>query len=165
MTIQQAEQLIRDYQRVLPQGADKGSRRNPALLPAEKEQLIKAIKLEIAQLYYINSTGDEHLTPLIHAAMLIDSFNDIPFPPAEFIESMHRRRKEIESFHLEVMKLDRTDPFYWQRVFTMLGISSDTRKTSFLAGIREKLRFGHRQAAEEQTTVFGSRPLERLSVD
>src|SRR6185295_12102835 len=99
MTIQQAEQLIRDYQRVLPQGAEKGSRRNPSLLPAPKEQLMTAIKLEIAQLFFINSLTDDLWGPLVQGAMFLDSFNDIPLAASSFIESMQRRRKEVDAFY------------------------------------------------------------------
>jgi hypothetical protein len=166
MTIQQAEQLIRDYQRVLPQGAEKGSRRNPSLLPAPKEQLMTAIKLEIAQLFFINSLTDDLWGPLVQGAMFLDSFNDIPLAASSFIESMQRRRKEIDAFYLEVLKLDRTDAFYWQRVYTMLGITFDTKKSSsFLAGMKERLRFGQKSGTVEEPPTAGTRQVGRLAID
>lgn len=165
MTIQQAEQLIRDYRRVLPQGQERGSRRNPSLLPAPKEQLMTAIKLEIAQLFYINSLTDELFNPLVQAAMILDSFNDIPLAASVFIEAMQRRRKEIDSFHLEVMKLDRAAPYYWQRIYSMLGVTFDTKKTGFLTGMKEKFGFGQRQNQDEEHAVVGSRPTNRWRID
>ena len=48
MTITEAEQFIRSYQEVLSDETKRGSRRDPSLLPAPKEWVMKAIKLEIA---------------------------------------------------------------------------------------------------------------------
>ena len=49
MTIQQAEQFIRAYLQVLSDDTKRGSRRDPSLLPAPKERVMKAIKLEMAR--------------------------------------------------------------------------------------------------------------------
>ena len=124
-----------------------------------------AIKMEIAQLFFINSLTDELYRPLVQAAMFLDSFNDIPPAASAFIESMQRRRQEIDSFYLELMKLDRTDPFCWQRVYTMLGIASDTKKSSFLAGIKEKFRFGQKSSSTEDQPPSGARQVGRLTID
>src|SRR2546430_11377187 len=79
MTIQQAEQWVRDYQSVLSGDTKRGSRRDPRLLPAPKEKLLQAIKLQFAQLFFFNSHTNEDLTkPLIKAAMFLDSFSDLP---------------------------------------------------------------------------------------
>src|SRR5262249_51624516 len=132
MTITQAEQLIRDYQEILADESKRGSRRDPSVLPAPKECVMKAIKLEMAQLFLLNSHTNESITrPLINAAMFLDSFSELPFEPSEFIASMHRRREEIDAFHMELSKLDRADGFFWQRVYAMIGIDVGTRKTTF----------------------------------
>ena len=108
MTITQAEQFIRAYQEILADESKRGSRRDPSVLPAPKEWVLKAIKLEMAQLFLLNSHTNESVTrPLINAAMFLDSFSELPFEPSEFIESMHRRRREIDSFYVELLKLDR----------------------------------------------------------
>ena len=143
MTIQQAEQWVRDYQKVLSGDNKRGSRRDPRLLPAPKEKLLQAIKLQLAQLFFFNSHTNEDLTkPLIKAAMFLDSFSDLPTGATEFIESMHRRRREIDSFCMELLKLQRSDQFYWQRVYAMLGINSETKTTSFFEGMKQRLRSG-----------------------
>src|SRR6267142_5354860 len=114
MTIQQAEQIIHAYQDLLSDESKRGSRRDPSLLPASKEQIMTAIKLEIAQLFIFNShTNESLIKPLTNAAMFLDSFSDLPIETTDFIQSMHRRRREIDSFYVELIKFDRAAPFYW----------------------------------------------------
>ena len=57
MTIQQAEQWIRDYQKVLSDDTKRGSRRHPRLLPAPKEKLLHAINLQLAHRDGIRPAG------------------------------------------------------------------------------------------------------------
>ena len=163
MTIHQAEQFIRAYQEILADESKRGSRRDPSLLPAPKEWVMKAIKLEIAQLFLLNSHTNEAITrPLINAAMFLDSFSELPFEPSEFIESMHRRRREIDTYYVELLKLDRRDSFYWQRVYAMIGIDIGTKKTTFFQEIKLRFGLGSQVEAEE----FNSRqPIGRLAID
>src|SRR5947207_8391491 len=143
MTIQQAEQFVRAYLQLLSDDSKRGSRRDPSLLPGSKERVMKAIKLEMAHLFLLNShTNEDQTKPLTNGAMFIDSFSELPLEPSEFIESMHRRRREIDSFYVELLKLDRTDAFYWQRVYTMLGIVIETKRTSFFQDLRERVGLG-----------------------
>ncbi len=166
MTIQQAEQCIREYQEVLSDDSKRGSRRDPSLLPVPKERVMKAIKLEMAQLFFLNShTNEALLKPLVNAAMFLDSFTELPLETSEFIESMHRRRREIDEYYVELVRLDRTDAFFWQRVYTMLGIGSETRKTSFIEGVKQRLGISSRTAPAESDTVTGRRPVGRLTID
>jgi hypothetical protein len=163
MTIQQAEQFIRAYLQVLSDDTKRGSRRDPALLPMPKDQMMKAIKLEMAQLFLLNShTNEDQTKPLINGAMFIDSFSDLPLETSQFIESMHRRRREIDSFYVELLRLDRTDAFYWQRVYTMLGIDVETRRTTFFQDLRERFGLGSKTGVEE---TLGRRPVGRLAID
>ena len=166
MTIQQAEQFIRAYRQLLSDDSTRGSRRDPALLPVSKEQVMKAIKLELAHLYILNSHTNEDLTrPLINAALFLDSFSDLPIQTSEFIESMHRRRREIDSYYVELIKLDRSDPFFWQRVYTLLGIGLETRKTSFLEGVKQRFGIGARTSESEPAHFLGARRVGRLTLD
>src|ERR1051326_2273850 len=161
MTIHQAEQFIRAYQELLADDTKRGSRREPSLLPAPKESVMKAIKLEIAQLFLLNSHTNESVTrPLINAAMFLDSFSELPLEPAEFIESMHRRRRELDAYYVELLKLDRRDAFYWQRVYTMVGIDIGTKRTTFFEEI--KLRFGFGPKSDEAAGEF-RQPVGRLA--
>jgi hypothetical protein len=163
MTINQAEHFIRAYQEILADESKRGSRRDPSVLPVSKECVMKAIKLEIAQLFLLNSHTNESLTrPLLNAAMFLDSFSELPFEPSEFIESMHRRRREIESYYLDLLKLDRGDSFYWQRVYTMLGIEIGTKKTTFFQEMKLRLGIGPRPESEE---VPDRQPVGRLAID
>jgi hypothetical protein len=164
MTIQQAEQLIRAYQEVMADDSKRGSRRDPSLLPAPKEKLMQAIKLELAQLFLLNSHTNEDLTkPLINAALFIDSFSELPLEASEFIESMHRRRREVDSFYVELLRLDRMDSFYWQRVYTMLGIDIETKRTTFFQDLRQRFGLGPKPA--EGDGFHGRRPVGRLAID
>jgi hypothetical protein len=166
MTIQQAEQFIHAYQEILADETKRGSRRDPSLLPTPKECVMKAIKLELAQLFLLNSHTNESITrPLINAAMFLDSFSELPFEPSEFIESMHRRRREIDDFYVELLKLDRSDGFYWQRVYAMIGIDVGARKTTFFEEV--KLRFGLRTREPESGSeeYAGRQPVGRLAID
>ena len=166
MTIHQAEQFIHAYQEILADETKRGSRRDPALLPAPKECIIKAIKLEIAQLFLLNSHTNESITrPLINAAMFLDSFSELPFEPSEFIESMHRRRREIDSFYVELVKLDRHDGFYWQRVYSMIGIDIGTKRTTFFQEVKLRFGLGSRSAFSESEEFLGRQPVGRLAID
>ncbi|PYJ58901.1 MAG: hypothetical protein DME24_14640 [Verrucomicrobia bacterium] len=166
MTIQLAEQWIRDYQKVLSDDTKRGSRRDPRLLPVPKEKLLQAIKLQLAQLFFFNSHTNEDLTkPLIKAAMFLDSFSDLPTGATEFIESMHRRRREIDSFCMELLKLQRSDQFYWQRVYAMLGINSETKTTSFFEGMKQRLRSGFKSSAAQEEQFASRDPEERITLD
>ncbi|SRR6266536_591964 len=163
MTIQQAEQFVRAYLQVLSDDTKRGSRRDPSLLPASKERVMKAIKLEMAHLFLLNSHSNDDLTkPLINGAMFLDSFSELPLEPSEFIESMHRRRREIDSYYVDLLRLDRTDPFYWQRVYTMLGIEIETKRTSFFQDLRQRFGLGAKIDGEE---FQGRRPVGRLAID
>ena len=139
MTITQAEAFVRAYQQVLADEERRGNRRNPALLPTTKENLLRAIKLLIAQLYFIGSDTEEQLKPLMSAAMFIDSFNDAHPDATDFIYSMTARRRELELFHTDVRAIPRTDAFFWQRVYPLAGISCETKRTTFFQSMRERL--------------------------
>jgi len=163
MTIHQAEKFIRAYQEILADESKRGSRRDPSILPAPKECVMQAIKLEIAQLFLLNSHTNESITrPLINAAMFLDSFSDLPFEPSEFIESMHRRRREIDLFYVELLKLDRRDSFYWQRVYTMVGIDIGTKKTTFFQEMKQRLGIGSIPESEE---LSYRQPVGRMAID
>jgi hypothetical protein len=166
MTIQQAEQFIRDYQQVLSDDTKRGSRRDPGLLPAPKEEVMKALKLELAQLFSLNShTNEDLIKPLTNAAMFLDSFSELPMEPSDFIESMHRRRREIDSFYVELLALDRGDSYFWQRVYSLVGINSETKKTSFFAGMKQRLGMGSHPGSPEAEEFQGRRSVGRLTID
>jgi hypothetical protein len=139
MTLQQAEAFVRTYQALLADEERRGNRRNPALLPTTKDNLLRAFKLLIAQLYFIGSDTEEQLKPLVSAAMFIDSFNDQHLDATDFIYSMTARRRELDVFHADLRAIARTDAFFWQRVYTLAGISCETKRTTFFQSMREKL--------------------------
>src|SRR5207247_322095 len=122
---------------------------------APKEWVMKAIKLEIAHLFLLNSHSNEEITrPLINAAMFLDSFSELPFEPSEFIESMHRRRREMDSYYVELLKLDRGDAFYWQRVYAMIGIDVGTNQLfESKRQVFNPIHFGRRAAFEKKVAV------------
>jgi hypothetical protein len=166
MTIDQAERLTKQYQRVLLEEDKRGGRRNPSRLPAPKERIITALKLELAQLFYFyGNTNDSAFKPLIDSVMFIDSFDDIPQDAAKYIESMQRRRMEMEHFIQELLKIERPHPFYWQCIYSLLGITSETKTTSFFEGIKQKLKFGQSPALASPERPIGRRPTGRVTID
>ena len=96
--------------------------------------------------------------------MFLDSFSELPFEPSEFIESMHRRRREIDSFYVDLLKLDRSDSFFWQRVYAMIGIDVGTKKTTFFQEVRLRFGLGSRPAITECEEP-GRLPVGRLALD
>ena len=159
MTIEQAEQISSRYRDLLTDTDKRGSRQDPSLLPAPKETILKAIKVEIAQLQFIDALSEKLLKPLINAAMFLDSFSRSSLNSGDFIRAMQSRRKEIEQFVEDLSQIRRGDPFYWQRVYQMIGISLETQATSFFEGM--KLKFGFRPKAPVAEPV---RPSQRVSL-
>lgn len=166
MTIDQAAQLTREYQQVLAEDEKRGGRRSPRALPAPKDRIITAIKLEIAHIYFIHAEMNDALVrPLINAAMFIDGFNDMPTEVGAYIESMQERRRELDSYILELLKIERSDTFFWQRIYSMLNICSETKSTSFFEGLKQKLRFGQKSEMTENNGFGGKRLVGRLTID
>jgi hypothetical protein len=155
MTSQEAQDHVRKYLDVLSDNSKLGGRRNPALLPASKDEILTAIKLEIAQLYFINSATEEALQPLIRAAMFIDSFTHEAMDASSFVQDMQRRRQEMQDFHGELMLIQRGDQFYWQRIYALIGVSLETKSNTFFDNLKCKLGIGFRDSRNSgQTTVF-----------
>jgi hypothetical protein len=155
MTSQEAQAYIRKYQEVLADKDKQGSRRNPALLPTTKENILTAIKLEIAQLYFINSATEELVQPLVRAAMFIDSFTQEALDVVAFVEDMQLRRKEIQDFHKELLGINRTDPFFWQRIYALIGVSLESKSITFFQNLKTKLGFAPSVSLNSgQTTIF-----------
>jgi hypothetical protein len=165
MTSQEAQDYIRRYLEVLADDDKRGRRRNPALLPSSKENILTAIKLEIAQLYFINSATDELVRPLVRAAMFIDSFTHEALDTAAFVQDMQKRQHEIQEFHKELMRIDREDSFYWQRIYALIGVSQETKSQTFFDTLKSRLGIGPKSPPNSgQTTIF--RPFEeRFSLD
>jgi hypothetical protein len=143
----------------------RGGRRNPALLPTSKENILTAIKLEIAQLYFINSATEDLVRPLVRAAMFIDSFTQEALDTATFVQDMQKRQHEIQEFHKELMRIDREDNFYWQRIYALIGVSHETKSQTFFDNLKSRLGIGPKSKPNSgQTTIF--RPFEeRFSLD
>lgn len=166
MTIDQAERLTKEYRRVLGEGDKRGGRRNPSQLPAPKDRIVTALKLELAQYFYIyGNTNDSIFKPVLDAMAFIDSFDDVPMDAARFIESMQRRRSEMERFLQELTKIERPHPFYWQRIYSILGITSETKTTSFFEGIKQKLKLGQQLDLSATPWIERRPPSERLTID
>ena len=166
MTVDQATQLSLEYQQIVESEEKRGGRRSPHQLPAPKEVIITALKLEIAQLFFIHAEANDVLwRPLINAAMFIDSFDDMPMEPGAYIGAMEQRRREMENFVLELLKIERHHPFYWQRVYSLLGIISETKTTSFFESLKQRLRFGHWTGSANSDRPADYRPVGRLNLD
>lgn len=159
MTIEQAERLSREYQRILADQEKRGSRRSPTLLPADKTTILQAMKLELAQLFYIHADANEDvMRPIVNAAMFIDSFDDLPMDASQFIQSMQCRRNEMETFLLQLGRIDRSTGFYWQRVYALVGIKTETKNTSFFENLKQKFTRRALHPLEETGTSFYRNP-------
>lgn len=142
MTPQQAQDYIRKYQQVLAEDDRRGVRRDPTSLPTTKDNLMRAIKLEIAQLYFIGSASEELLEPLIRSAMFLDSFTHEPLDTVHFVDAMQRRRSELEGFHHQLLELKRDDAFFWQRVYALVGVNAETKSETIFETVKRKLGLG-----------------------
>lgn len=148
MTLQQAEQLIKQYQALIADESTRGARRNPALLPASKSEIMSALKLLLAQLYCIGADDKKHVDPLIRAAMALDSFNDFALGATEFIGAMHNRKRELEEFRSDLQSIAPNHRFFWQQVYPLAGIDTQTKRATFFESLRDRLRFGSKVTAK-----------------
>jgi len=64
-----------------------------------------------------------------------------------------------------LIKLDLADPFYWQRIYTMLNITVETKKTSFFAELRQRLGLGSKSEPAGDEEFNGRRTVGRLTLD
>lgn len=151
MTLQQAENLIREFQQLIADESTRGARRNPFLLPAPKTTIMSAIKLLIAQLYCIGADDKLRLDPLTRAAMALDSFNDMPLGATEFIVAMQDRKREIEEFREALLSIRRNHPFFWQQVYPLAGIDTQTKRNTFFENLRD--RFSQHFKGETRPTA------------
>ena len=146
MTLQQAEDLIRKFQDLIADQSTRGTRRNPSLLPAPKAQIMSALKLLVAQLYRIGADDKLRLDPLMRAAMTLDSFNDLPLDATEFIVAMQDRRREMDEFREVLLGISQNHPYFWQQVYPLAGIDTQTKRATFFESIRDRLSLRSRQS-------------------
>ena len=163
MTLQQAEAYTREYHQLLTEDSRRGCRRNPDLLPTSKDNLVRAAKLQMAQLYYINAHTEEMLKPLIDAAIVVDSFSHLPLDTASFIYAMQQRRAELNDFYLDLVKITRNDQFFWQRVYALCGVSFETRRSTFIESL--KLRLGIGVTETPAAPLSNRTPMQRITID
>jgi hypothetical protein len=62
---------------------------------------------------------------------------------------MKQRRREVIDFYQETLNIPRQDPFFWQRVYALAGISCETKRTTFFEHIRQRLGVAPRQTQQE----------------
>jgi hypothetical protein len=153
MTSQQAQETVKRYREVLAADDRRGSRRDPSLLPAPKAVVMTAVKLEIAQLYNIGSASEELVQPLIQSAMFLDSFTHESLDIGCFVQSMQRRRLELEEFHQQLLTIGRDGPFFWQKVYALVGVHVDTKHETLFNTVKRKLGFSPKQASTSNTTT------------
>jgi len=139
MTLEQADTLFLGYRDLLGKAHTRGARRSPSLLPGPKDSIMQAIRMIVARLYYQGQDDEDTLRPLFEAAMFIDSFSEEPFESLQFLKRMQNRRREIVVFYQELFSIKRNDPFYWQRVYALAGLSTETKRTTFFEHIKDRL--------------------------
>jgi len=148
MTIQRAEQLLRELQGLLQDESQRGARRRPSLLPASKAELLCAIKLSIAQLYLIGADDDRRIDPIKQAAMALDSFTDTPVGATEFLERMVDRRREINEFREQLRQIPPNNQFFWQQVYSLVGIEMQTKRATFFQSLQQRMKLGPKAKPE-----------------
>jgi hypothetical protein len=112
-----------------------------------------AVKLEIAQLYYIGSATEELVQPLIHAAMFLDSFTHEPLDTGGFVQAMQRRRLELEEFHQQLLTLGRETAFFWQKIYALVGVNVETKHETIFDSVKRKLGFAAKGPSTSDTTT------------
>ncbi len=152
MTLEQADSLFRAYAELLADEECRGCRRSPSLLPGSKDDIVRSIRMLVAQHYYRGTDNENTLKPLIQAAMFLDSFSDTAPDSLEYVESMQTRRREVIAFYQSVMDIRRDDTFFWQRVYALAGINCDTKRTTFFEHIKSRLGVTSRAPAVPHTT-------------
>ena len=143
MTLAEAEKIVQAYGAAMAAGTVDGTRRDPRLLPTTPDRILTAIKLTIAFLVQNGSHSEKNVHPLVITASFIDSFSDTARDPMEFLNSMRARQGEIDQFFITVSKFDRTDPLFWQRVYTELGLAYEERKVSLWQTLTAGFRGTH----------------------
>jgi len=140
MTLQRAEQLVQHLQDLIADESKRGARRSPSLLPTPKPELLGAIKLAIAQLYMIGADDERRIAPLLRAAMVLDTFSDVPVGATEFVSAMVDRREEIEGFRQKLRSISKSDPFFWQQVDLLAGVELQTPNDTLFQRLQRRLR-------------------------
>jgi hypothetical protein len=153
MTIEQAGRYVREYLELLADNEKRGGRISPALLPVSKDIMLQAIKLLIAQLHLNRADLPERVDPLVRAAMFIDGFTYMALDSAAYLDSMKRRRQEMQDF-LKALRLVPLDaPFYMQQVYTLIGIHYETPRTTFFQNLRSRLTLARRTPEHDTATI------------
>lgn len=139
MTLEQAEAIFQAYAALLNDESKRGSRQLPSLLPAPKDEIMRSIWMLIARAYYRGIDNENTLKPLLQSAMFLDSFNEDAPDSLQFVESMQSRRRQVLDFYQALLDIRREDPFFWQRVYALAGVSTETKRTTFFEHIKERL--------------------------
>jgi hypothetical protein len=139
MTLDHAEALFRTYSELLEDPEKRGARRSPSLLPAPKRTLMRAIRMLIARLYTQGLDSSDELRTIIQAAMFLDSFNDDALDSLKFLAAMQARRTELLDYHQQLATIPRNDPFFWQRVYAMLGVATETKRATLFDHLKARL--------------------------
>jgi hypothetical protein len=116
-----------------------GARRSPAVLPASKEEIVLAIRMLTAKLYYQGLDDEDGMKPLFRAAMFLDSFTHDAPDSIKMLESMEARRQQLCDFQQELVNVPRNDPYFWQRVYALAGISTVTKGSTFFETLKARL--------------------------
>jgi hypothetical protein len=153
MTLDHAEALFRAYSKLLDDPEKRGARRSPSLLPAPKRTLMRAIRMLMARLYTQGLDSGDELRAIIQAAMFLDSFNDDALDSLKFLAAMQIRRTELLDYHQQLTAIPRDDPFFWQRVYALLGIATETKRATLFDHIKSRL---HRVVRTERSPTAQS---------
>jgi hypothetical protein len=118
-------------------------RRDPCPLPVPPEQIILATKIYIGHWYL---EGDEKTQNLLYNAIsVIDSFTprllmETDDSMLDFMTAAGMKRTEgMYAFRAEFSRINPTDPIFWQRVYTLLGVPySRSQEASLWTSIKKR---------------------------
>ena len=140
MTPIEAETIVQQYGAALARGTptERGIARYESYLPCSKERIKQATKVFLAFKIEYHSLEKEFTETLLGAVSHLNAF--VPEETANRINSSKHTledeeywqfsramfgmdiREEMDNFILDVQALDRDDPLFHQRVFTLAGI-------------------------------------------
>lgn len=157
MKLDKARKIINKYGAAL--ATEEAILRRESLLPCDKDTIVKAAKLFLAYLIEYDTLNEDTEQSMITSIAGIGSFvpdkeaievnkvlhsmraGEIPSDDPRIAPAMQKvtskmisleLMSEIQNFILEVRLLDRFDPLYHQRIYTLAGIEySPEKKRSF----------------------------------
>jgi hypothetical protein len=76
---------------------------------------------------------------LLRAMAELDTFTTSHFSPEESRQTRQLRQEEFEDFQRDLHGIPRNDSFYWQRVYALIGVTGESKSTTFFEYLQQRL--------------------------